>query len=78
MKTAPVAVSSVVHWAAPVQAGEARQLCAGCGAVLQEGEPLGEWPAGVPVVFSSTPAGSQCVPFEGITPGRFPECSQPR
>ena len=73
MSDSPLAVSSVVHYAAPVKGGQ--QCCARCGAVLQEGPAIGEWPAGIQVVASFAGSAGQVIPFEGVTPGQFPDCT---
>lgn len=65
-----------MHFAGPVAVGADRQCCGRCGEVLQQvpdaGFPdIAVWPEGVPVVRSA----GRWIPFEGVTPGQFPECS---
>ena len=61
----------LTHFAGPVEVGATQQCCGRCGEVLQPGPEIAVWPEGVPVVMS---AHGRFVPFEGVTPGQFPEC----
>lgn len=65
---------SVLHYAGPVAIGGTQQACARCGEILQPGPDVTVWPEGTPILVTHRTTGVDVFPFEGITPGQFPDC----